>query len=354
MKNRRRKNNERRGNVPAGRKQPSEGWHLFEALTSRSGAAKKKRRRLSGTQLRLLKISAVVVCCIVGLVLARLALQKALYDNPEFTLQVIDFETDGVIGREKIIETAGLEEGMKMMTLDIEDIRNRISAVPEIRSAKIERDLPDRLAIKVEEREPIAWLSCGTANVRARTQSHPKHGIRGLLVDESGVIMECNQLLPRYVQLPVIHVRELGQDRPGEVVEPEQVVTALQLLQLTRKVLFADSLIVKDLKLENEYSIVAEFNSGAVATFGLDDLDAQISRFRRIHEIALQKNERIGTINLLVNRNIPVTSISKKPVADNILVPDPSLNQMDSGRRTIRKRVSRDEIMHSKTAVEIQ
>ena len=348
MKNTFRKSSQRRGNqlVENRKNRHNTGSVLEVRAGSKRGG--KKLRRFSPMQMGLFKVAVVIVCCVLGFVGIRAAMQK-LIDDPKFTVQVIDFETDGVINRETILKDAGVTEGMKIMKLDLEGIRNHLASIPEIKHVQIERDLPNRLAITVMEREPVAWLSCSSANVRARTQSYPKSGVRGLLVDESGVIMECTNLLPQYVQLPVIHVRELGQEKAGKTAEPEQILTALQLLQITRKMLFEESLFIKEMKLVNEYSIIAGFNSGTEAIFGVDDLEEQVSNFKNVYAKASKKNEGINTINLLVKRNIPVTNTIRKTEIDDIELPELDSFQSEDAprvRRTIRKSVSRAEIMH--------
>jgi cell division protein FtsQ len=66
-----------------------------------------------------------------------------------------------VVGRhhtskEAILEALGVERGAPIFILDLDDARQRILTLPWVRSASIERLLPDTLVVRIVERQPVA------------------------------------------------------------------------------------------------------------------------------------------------------------------------------------------------------
>jgi len=304
MKNRFRKKGDTEREARRNRRRES---HVLDVQVRRG--ARKLRRRLSPGHRRLLGSAAAIAClCLAGLA-AKWAIKRYLLEAPEYTLQIIRFETDGKLAKEALLDQAGLETGMNLLSIDLDAVRARLLALPEVKSVDLRRDLPDKLSLSVLERRPVAWLACKGLRVEPRTSSYRDGSVRGLMIDGEGVLLECRQLLPEQVGMPVIHVRDLPVTTPGQHLERDQIVRALELIGLTHELLVADALILTDVELRNDFSLVGKFNSGAEVTFGLDEIERQVRDYRLIHADSTRKRRRIETANLLVKRNIPVTFI---------------------------------------------
>ena len=79
----------------------------------------------------------------------------------------------------------GVEPGAPLLDLDLETLRARVEALPWVRAATVERALPDRLIVRVLEREPAALL-----------QNHGKLS----LIDTTGATIPGTLLSP-YAEL---------------------------------------------------------------------------------------------------------------------------------------------------------
>jgi cell division protein FtsQ len=87
-----------------------------------------------------------------------------------------------------LLDVVGVERGTSILSLDLDTIRERVSALPWVKSARVERHLPDTLFIALTERRPMAlW------------QRHGKLA----LVDEDGVVIS-DRKLGRFGALPII------------------------------------------------------------------------------------------------------------------------------------------------------
>ena len=132
-------------------------------------------------------------------------------------------------------KAVGLERGDPILSVSVEELRERLMALKQVRYVEIERTLPGTLHIHLLEREPVAlWQNDG----------------RYTLVDVDGVQMEsCKEVCPK---LPII----VGEDAPSATPElltmlakePElyhQVVSATRMGERRWNIKFANGIEVK-------------------------------------------------------------------------------------------------------------
>src|SRR3546814_18364686 len=77
---------------------------------------------------------------------------------------------------------------MPILAIDLEALQERVIALPWVRTARVERHLPDTLFIAITERRPLALWQ------RHRTLA---------LVDEDGVVI-TDRRLGRFATLPIV------------------------------------------------------------------------------------------------------------------------------------------------------
>ena len=99
--------------------------------------------------------------------------------------------------KSSLLEALNIELGEPILGLDLNIIQSRIVALPWVKTARIQRQLPDKLLINLKERKPIGrWQRNG----------------RLTLIDEDGVIIrKLNGAL--FQHLPII----IGDDAPTQV-----------------------------------------------------------------------------------------------------------------------------------------
>ncbi len=59
-----------------------------------------------------------------------------------------------------IQESASIKEGANTMLVSLKNISKEVGKHPWVKKAYIKRELPSRLAIKIEEREPVIYIAC--------------------------------------------------------------------------------------------------------------------------------------------------------------------------------------------------
>lgn len=208
-------------------------------------------------------------------------------------------ETDGHLRESAIAEASGVIHGANLSRLDLTEIQERIETLPSVKSAELRRRYPDELGILVEERIPVAWLSC------------PDHGIRplrpgGLLIDREGVVFAGTDPT-RLPILPTIEVLGIPPPAQGGIVDSMMVNRALRLVDLSSSVFAGRGMELIDVRAINNWGLLCRYPDDLLVTLhieriqeGLRDLDAIIRKTDTLHVKA-------ATINLASMKNIPIT-----------------------------------------------
>lgn len=120
---------------------------------------RRNRRRGSHPLLRTLRAAARVTGTCLALGAAALAVHgvsRWVITHPYFALAAIEVRGERAASASAIALWAGIEPGASLWQLDPLVAEERLRANARFRTARVERFFPDRIAIAVEEREPIA------------------------------------------------------------------------------------------------------------------------------------------------------------------------------------------------------
>ncbi len=286
-----------------------------------------KNRRLSRThvldvklrsdQVRATRVRMVLLALLVpGITLGVLytlwccgqaALNAFVYDNADFAIQRIEVQTDGVIAPDQLRRWTGVKPGANLIGLDLAAVKRNLELVSVIDSVSVERVLPSTLKVRVTERDPIAQINVPHLGAES-----------GLVVsvyqmDAAGFVMQ--QLDPRLCtaplaqpkpQLPLIAGLNIFQVQPGRRVELPQVRAALRLITAFDQSPMAGLVDLRRVDVSGPGVIVATTGQGSQITFGLDNLEQQLRRWRQIHDYAQSQNAIIASADLAVENNVPV------------------------------------------------
>jgi cell division protein FtsQ len=122
--------------------------------------------------------------------------QRLLTASAGLGLAVANVEVEGRqrASREVILSALEVERGMPILSFDPTEAKRRLERVPWVRSASIERRLPDTIRVRIAEREPLAlWQRQGKL----------------VLIDRDGVVVTSEQI-ERFGNLVVL----VGPDAP--------------------------------------------------------------------------------------------------------------------------------------------
>jgi cell division septal protein FtsQ len=227
------------------------------------------------------------------------ALRRFLWENPDYFVHLEDlrFHSDGTLTREQVIAAMGIAEGQNIFTVDLAATRAAVEQLPQVETAEVQRLLPNHLAITLTERRPVAWVSAKVDDDRTTIEN-------SFLIDVSGTVMRPRTILPEYHNLPIISGVETGNLVPGHRVNTFEMQSALELVRLCSD---STRFQVRNIDLAKGYCLVVTDQKHAHITFGLDRLEAQLGRLNRLLDVIEPTGKEIQTVNLLVERNVPVT-----------------------------------------------
>ncbi len=226
-------------------------------------------------------------------------LRRFLWENPDYMLTDVHVTTDGSLTREQVLVAGNIVEGRNIFMLDLAKAQQSISALAQVERAEIQRVLPNRLIIGISERRPIAWLT-------ARAQDDPTSSDKSFLIDARGIVMRSKTVLADYLHLPVISGIAIENMAPGQRVQSFEMQSALELVRLN---VDSTGFQARNIDLSKGYCLVVTDRTRAKITFGLDRVDLQLDRLNRLLEHFQSSHRELQTVNLLVERNVPVTFV---------------------------------------------
>lgn len=252
-------------------------------------------------------VGAIILICLIALL--KITVREAFIKNPQFSLRQIAVHTEGPLTVQKIVRTTALTEGANLLSINMREIRARLEQLPQVKAVKVGRDYAGLLTIDVKQRRPVAWIECTKLGLVAGRSSS------GYLLDAECVPFPCDATTDAYQTLPLIRFESLSQNAPGVPIPDLQVKAALKLLDELQKRFEQGTEEIHLIDIQTPYSMVATFADRAQVTFGIDDLDLQLTRFDRVRQEARKRNWEIGTLNLLARQNVPVTFRSAPDLA---------------------------------------
>jgi cell division protein FtsQ len=84
-----------------------------------------------------------------------------LDESSVFTLRSIQIEGNDLLSDEEILSLGELEPGLSARELDLVSVNAHIRENPFVQTVRVHRKLPDRIVIRIEEKEPVALLKVG-------------------------------------------------------------------------------------------------------------------------------------------------------------------------------------------------
>jgi cell division septal protein FtsQ len=273
---------------------------------------KLRSRQVRATRMRLGAVAfAVTFGTVFGLYLfwrtGEWTLNKLFYENSEFAIRRVDVQTDGVISPDQLRRWSGVKAGDNLMALDLASVKRNLELVSTIGSVSVERVLPGLLQIRVTERQPVAQVDVPRAGAAGGIE------VTVYQLDAEGYVMQ--PLDPRLCVIPLAQIRDqlpviVGlnayQLQPGQRVESPQVLAALQLLGAFNRSVMTGLVTLRRIDVSSSGVVVATTEQGAEITFGLDNLEQQLRRWREIYDLGQRMNKAIAAVNLAVSNNVPV------------------------------------------------
>jgi cell division protein FtsQ len=285
--------NERVSNTRQRRQQ-----HLLDVRVRSHKATQHRNRRVLVLLSKIVLVLALVLGAFLGV---RYSAKHFFFENADYQLSQIEFQTDGALQRDQVLKAADLREGVNIFSVNLTQVRDRLQQLPQIDEVEVIRKLPGEIDIRVVERKPVAWITS------EKQISDPFASDVAFLVDARGVLMKEKKLLPEYLGLPLITGCTSESLEPGKIVGSFEAKAALELLRLSTASFMQTRFLVREIDVSKGYCLVVSDKNHTRVTFGFDNLEAQLQRLEQFLVYADDSKRELATVNLLVQRNIPVT-----------------------------------------------
>lgn len=105
--------------------------------------------------------SIFLALAMVGMSLVFIFIHDLLTQCRYFSLEKLEVSGGQRLSVEEILETAEIQKGVNLVSLNLRAVRNRLLAHPWIAEADVRRTFPDQIAIRIREQEPLAVLNFG-------------------------------------------------------------------------------------------------------------------------------------------------------------------------------------------------
>jgi cell division septal protein FtsQ len=252
----------------------------------------------------------------------RAGLSRFFFDNPDYCLTTIEIHTDGALQRDQVLKSAGLREGLNIFSVNLAQVHDRLTQLAQVDEVQVERQMPNGIDIHITERKPIAWITS------EKTVADPFVSDAAFLVDARGVVMKEKKLLPDYLALPLVTGVSTEALVPGKAVESFEAKAALELLRLTTTSFMQTRFQIREVDVSKGYCLLVTDKNHTQVMFGFDGLQQQMQRLEQLLVYGDDSQRLIGSINLLVARNTPVTFA--RPAAEVIEEIEPAVTARDS------------------------
>lgn len=219
-----------------------------------------------------------------------MSVRDALFvSNEHFNIREIDAVSTGQLTPGHIKEYSGIVEGENLFALDLAVVRERLEVVPTIREVSIQRVLPSRLVLRVDERIPMARV--------AQSDS----GFFFSVDEESHVLGLAGSKLRN---LPVIRGFSDRGITPGSVMRDAGTADALQLISLLDNSPAGEIVQISSIDVSKaDYLDVALGNGVQV----LMPRHTSRAKLNDLVMILRESGGRLSRIDLTVDRNIPAS-----------------------------------------------
>jgi hypothetical protein len=174
--------------------------------------------------------------------------------------------------------------------------------LPQVEESRVQRILPGKIVISIQERRPVAWV------VPPDTNTGSFNFEDAYLVDRRGILLKPKSLAPEYLGLPLIIGVSTSNCQAGQPLEQDEVKAALDLIRASTEILQA-RFQIQSIDVSKQYCLQVTDRQRASVTFGTDAIEWQLHRLETVLNYCDKNSRELQTVNLMAQRNVPVTFV---------------------------------------------
>jgi cell division protein FtsQ len=279
--------------------------HLLDVKVRAKNVAERR------TQSALLTVCGfILVASVLGGVAfgAKRILNALFFANSDYAVKAIEVTSDGNLTREAVLRAADVAEGKNIFSISLPKVQEKLGALPQVEESRIQRILPNKLVISIQERRPVAWVVPPETNVGSFNFEN------AYLVDRRGILLKTKSLAPEYLGLPLIIGVDTSNCQAGQPLEQDDVKAALDLIRASAEIL-QGRFQIQSIDVSKGYCLMVTDKQHAAVTFSTDDIESQLHRLGIVLNYCDKNTRELQTVNLMVQRNLPVTFVQETPAA---------------------------------------
>ncbi len=272
--------------------------NLLEVSVRAQFANKQRNRRIAGVLARVVLVFAVIGGMAYG---AKEAMRRLFWENPKYDLAVVEVRNPGgSLEREVVLAASKLKLGESIFSIDLSDAREALTALPRVEAAELRRVLPNKVTIDLTERRPVAWLAEMGVEDPATADS-------SFLIDAEGNLFRAKERAVASLRLPVIYGVQPQNYLAGDKVTVPELEAALELICRNGEI---GQVGIRKVDLSKGYCMLVTDIRGRRISFPFDKADYHLDRLAQVLEATTNRGLDVQTVNLLVEKNVPVTLVS--------------------------------------------
>jgi cell division protein FtsQ len=242
---------------------------------------------------------------------AKRILNGLFFANSDYALKAIEVTTDGNLTREAILRAADISEGKNIFSISLPKMQEQLGALPQVEESRIQRVLPNKLVISVQERRPVAWVVPPDSNLESFNFEN------AYLVDRRGILLKTKSLAPEYMGLPLIVGVDTSNCQAGQPLDQDNVKASLDLIRASAEIL-QGRFQIQSIDVAKGYCLTVTDRQRATVTFSTDEIESQLHRLATVLSYCDKNSRELQTVNLMVQRNVPVTFVQEtQPTPDD-------------------------------------
>jgi cell division protein FtsQ len=216
--------------------------------------------------------------------------------------------TDGVLDKNWLAKTLALSPDATLMSLDLENLRQKALADSQVATAAVVRNFPDTLTVRISERSPVARMMAQTGG------GAPK----AFMVSRDGVVFSGTGFDAAMVEtLPWLDGVRLT--RSGNSLAPIEGMRAVSDLLASAKLeaenLYRTWQVISLARLAADGEIEVHTRDGMKIIFGTrEDYLRQIARLDLLVDESTDPTRPLRTVNLALGSQVPVSYGTASPV----------------------------------------
>ena len=273
--------------------------HLLDVKVRAKKAASQRTQDVFFTVCGMVLLAAVCGGIAFG---AKRILNTLFFANSDYSLKTIEVTSDGNLSREAILRTADISEGENIFSIDLPKVQEKLGTLPQVEESRVQRILPGKIVISIQERRPVAWV------VPPDTNTGSFNFEDAYLVDRRGILLKPKSLAPEYLGLPLIIGVSTANCQAGQPLEQDEVKAALDLIRTSTEILQA-RFQIQSIDVSKQYCLQVTDRQRASVTFGADAIEWQLHRLETVLNYCDKNSRELQTVNLMAQRNVPVTFV---------------------------------------------